>query len=85
MWCSHLFRQPADSQALQFDFILLAKFLVLLQDGTKDNPAIHVKRKGNDVVKKASELAVLDPEVSKALMTAGLKFLRIHHCSHLHQ
>ena len=35
-----------------------------LQDGTKDNPAVHVKRKGNDVVKRASELAVLDPQVS---------------------
>lgn len=35
----------------------------VLQDGTKDNPAVHVKRKGNDVVKRASELAVLDKEV----------------------
>ena len=35
-----------------------------MQDGTKDNPAVHVKRKGNDVVKRASELAVLDPQVS---------------------
>lgn len=40
----------------------------LLQDGTKDNPAVHVKRKGNDVVKRASELAVLDPEVSILLL-----------------